>query len=356
MNIELRSDGYYAVLMVPKDVRELLGKFKYLQKLRAKNPKKASQEAAPIVLKWKGEIARARNASSNPMSLIDKALAFRDAILSAPNSTEQEVLELVLSDEAERIEDVEGLAKAKDFYSVGIGIKTPLQPLYVEWSKNRLQNYAPKTAETYRKDAQFFINEFPYIETITKRAVKAWISGLVDSGVTLNTLRNRMLCGIRHFYNFLDSKGLVDSDDSNPLLNVLPREEKTKKHAANRGWLLMEPEEVVKIYEAIPAEDIQLQQVTLLAMYTGMRIEEICSLKVSNVIHSEDIFCFSVTDAKTRAGHRLVPVHPKVLTLVNRLIKNSKDGYLVSGLTLNKYQNRSNAVGKRFGRCVFRSS
>lgn len=350
MNVELRSDGYYAVLMVPKDVRDLLGKFKYLQKLKAKNPKKASQEAAPIVLEWKREILKARNALSSPMSLMDKALALRDEILNSANSADKDMLELILSDEAERIEEKQGLTKAKIFYDVGVGLKTPLQPLYEEWSKKRLKNYAPKTAETYRKDTQLFINEFPYKEAITKRAVKAWVNGLVDSGVTLNTLRNRMLCGIRHFYNFLDGKGLVDPDIGNPLLNVLPREEKTKRQSANKGWLLMDPEEVAKIFEAIPPEDTQLQQVTLIAMYSGMRIEEICSLKISSVICTENILCFSVTDAKTRAGHRLVPVHPKLLSLVRRLEKISEDGFLVSGLTFNKYQNRSNAVGKRFGR------
>ena len=32
------------------------------------------------------------------------------------------------------------------------------------------------------------------------------------------------------------------------------------------------------------------------------------------------------------------------------LIEESKDGYLLSGLTFNKYGDRSNAIGKRFGR------
>ena len=35
---------------------------------------------------------------------------------------------------------------------------------------------------------------------------------------------------------------------------------------------------------------------------------------------------------------------------MKRLKKESKDGYLLSGLTFNKYGDRSNAIGKRFGR------
>ena len=32
-----------------------------------------------------------------------------------------------------------------------------------------------------------------------------------------------------------------------------------------------------------------------------------------------------------------------------KLVKESKDGYLITELTFNKYNNRSNAIGKRFG-------
>ena len=35
---------------------------------------------------------------------------------------------------------------------------------------------------------------------------------------------------------------------------------------------------------------------------------------------------------------------------MTRLIDDSADGYVLSGLSVNKYGDRSNAVGKRFGR------
>lgn len=55
-------------------------------------------------------------------------------------------------------------------------------------------------------------------------------------------------------------------------------------------------------------------------------------------------------DSKTAAGIREVPIHPTIKSLVSRLERESKDGYLFSGLTFNKYKDRSNAIGKRFGR------
>ena|SRR5579872_3591111 len=57
----------------------------------------------------------------------------------------------------------------------------------------------------------------------------------------------------------------------------------------------------------------------------------------------------TVTDAKTEAGRREVPIHSKLAPILTRLIKASRDGYVLSGLSRNKYGDRSNAIGKRFG-------
>jgi integrase len=81
-------------------------------------------------------------------------------------------------------------------------------------------------------------------------------------------------------------------------------------------------------------------------MWTGARIEELCALKLERV-HGDYV---EIADAKTPAGWRQVPIHSKLKATVARLHKSSSDGYLLSGLTPNKYGDRSNAVGKRFGR------
>ena len=96
--------------------------------------------------------------------------------------------------------------------------------------------------------------------------------------------------------------------------------------------------------------DDQLANLVLLAAYTGARIEELCQLKVTSVLKVDGVSCFSIEDAKTEAGNRLVPIHPKLLILVRRLCKASTDSYLIAGLTETKYGDRSNAIGKRFGR------
>lgn len=80
--------------------------------------------------------------------------------------------------------------------------------------------------------------------------------------------------------------------------------------------------------------------------YTGARIEEICALKTAKVEADR----LHIEDAKTEAGWRTIPIHPHIADLVADLKAKSADGYLLSDLTYNKYGDRSNAIGKQFGR------
>ena len=83
-----------------------------------------------------------------------------------------------------------------------------------------------------------------------------------------------------------------------------------------------------------------------LAAYTGCRIEELCSLKIENVQDDK----FEVVFAKSEAGWRTIPIHKNIKGLVAKLVDVADGEYLISGLSFNKYRDRSNAIGKRFGR------
>ena len=107
------------------------------------------------------------------------------------------------------------------------------------------------------------------------------------------------------------------------------------------------PDEVAKLLKAAHADnDEELASLIDLARYTGARIEELCALPIDRV--GKDYI--EIADAKTAAGWRQVPIHSKLKRTVARLVGQRKDGYLLAGLVPNKYGDRSNAIGKRFGR------
>jgi len=63
-----------------------------------------------------------------------------------------------------------------------------------------------------------------------------------------------------------------------------------------------------------------------IAAYTGMRLNEVCSLKVSDLKREEGVWFFDVTNAKTEAGDRRVPVHSAILKLGIRDYAKGLDG------------------------------
>ena len=92
--------------------------------------------------------------------------------------------------------------------------------------------------------------------------------------------------------------------------------------------------------------DPQLADVIRMAMYTGARREELCSLKIEYV--KEDRF--EIVDAKTKAGVRTVPIHQQISKTIKRLVRDSADGYVLSGFKPNANGDRGDAIGKRFSR------
>ncbi len=62
----------------------------------------------------------------------------------------------------------------------------------------------------------------------------------------------------------------------------------------------------------------ELQGVILIGLYSGMRLDEIASLKRDDIVEIDGIRVFSVTKSKTKAGIRCVPIHSMVLPIVER--------------------------------------
>lgn len=88
----------------------------------------------------------------------------------------------------------------------------------------------------------------------------------------------------------------------------------------------------------------------LIGAHTGARIEEICQLRKEDVIDDEGVMSFHVYKSKTEAGIRYTPVHPVIKPIIERLMKETTDGFLIKSPAGNKYGIRSDAYSKQFGR------
>jgi integrase len=181
-------------------------------------------------------------------------------------------------------------------------------------------------------------------------AVSAWLDSLK---LASKTLTQYLLAGSI----FWKWAGKYDArwreefkDRANPFENHdLPQVRGRARVDAQRKDFKLE--EISKLHGAALTEGHStLADLILLGTYTGARIEELCQLKAEHVIEPDGIKSFDIVDSKTAAGIRVVPVHPALSTLVDRLVEQSKGGYLVPSGSKNKYGIRSDALSKAFGR------
>lgn len=85
--------------------------------------------------------------------------------------------------------------------------------------------------------------------------------------------------------------------------------------------------ELAKVFAAL-GEDEEMQAVTLIGMYSGMRLNEICSLRAANIREIEGVLCFEVTEGKTKSAARIIPVHSLITPLVLSLREKPYNSFL----------------------------
>jgi integrase len=341
MNIEPRNGIWYAVVVIPKDLREEFGKMKFIKSLQTSSKQVAQHRALPLISKWKAAIRQARGETD---AIIKEATLWRRD-LSAQNDVDaQEAVELALSERVEEIATKSGNEKANEFYMVASGKATLLKPLYEEW-KEQL-DLAPKTIDQMGRDLLVLVQHFSILEKIAPRTVKTWIDGLISKGQTYASLE-RLLKACRNFWKYLRKTGVVELDAVDPFQGMLSLV--SDKVAKNKqGRVAFSPKDVARIYQAaLDGGDQPLADLIALGAYTGARINELASLKVEDVTESQSLL---VRDAKTKAGIREIPIHPAIQGLVERLKRHAQDGYLIPGSGENKYGNRGDHLSKRFGR------
>lgn len=355
-HIEKRRQLYYATLKVPEALREKLGRHKFLQSLGTSDKRRAESLAQPVVAMWKAQI---RQAQGEPDAVHAEALRWRDALAAIKRAAgvgeEGEEggpvsdFESVITTRAEAIEDRKGQEAAQQFAGVALGYSTPSTLHYETWVAS-IAHLGEKSQDQYKKDVTRLITRFTTIEEMTPQAVRQWVDELAKHGTapaSASSVKRMVSCWRSFWVHLEDVEAVEPGLKPFALIKTPKKSKKGKAMQGEGGWVPFKPEDVPGLVVAALAKDDQeLADLITLGAYTGARIEELCSLEVANVLPKS----FRIVDAKTEAGIREVPIHAALKPLIKRLKVKTTDGYLISGLTFNKYDDRSNAIGKRFGR------
>lgn len=349
--LELRHQTYFAVLYIPKDIRyKFIGKTKFIKTTGTGDLKLATLTASKFVLGWKSEIERARADSDDQIVTEANDLNWqrkRRDLLGNP-------VDDIIQERCFQIAQESGQFLATEFKAIATGEQVPLSSLIPEWKEHEIhRGLKPKTVDQMVKDITLLTDVFNTGQSLQPQYITEWIKLSATKNNLSASSVTRIIGSWKNFFKHLKKIKQVPQETPDPF-SIPDEYKKSKKpnaHVNNKteSWIPFEEDDIVLLYkEAINNEDVHLADLIMIAAYTGARIEEICSLKCENVYIKRK--CLNITDAKTTAGIRTVPIHSKLQERLAKLINTSTDEYLIAGLTFNKYGDRSNAIGKRFGR------
>ena len=162
---------------------------------------------------------------------------------------------------------------------------------------------------------------------------------IIPQNLSRNTVLGK-LNDIGSLFNWALRRGIIQSNPLKGFGATLPLPRKTNSHHdANQP---LSRRMLFDLLCHIQEEDELFN--TFLCIYTGMRIEEICRLKTTD-IESE---CMLIREGKTQSAPRNIPIHKSILPLTATMIASTQDGYLIEGLKIYRGK-RSHSISKRLG-------
>lgn len=229
---------------------------------------------------------------------------------------------------------------------------------------------------------------------ITKSMLDSWAAHLATQIKTEKT-RDRLKKSMQRFSDYLTTEGKpLNFDTVHAFLGTLPEARQTRANylwagrtfwkwankyqqvfreqfdkspcpfdghelaktgeAAGRKRLAFTQKQVEALHrKAVAKGSTPLAHLIQFAAYTGARLEEIGRIKPEDTIFntSGEPVGFKITESKTDAGVRDMPLHPALVPLFTELSAKASEngGFLFAG-GQNKYGNRLDMLSKQFGR------
>jgi integrase len=171
-----------------------------------------------------------------------------------------------------------------------------------------------------------------------------------------DTNKRFYLATVKGFIAWAKANGFIKDDSIKSALEAnLPKTRKSKREHFSS-------EELKLIFDPLSyPKDIDWKYwIPIIALYTGARLEEICSLYIKDIREINGVLCFDINSegekhTKTASSNRLIPIHPELVRLsfmdyVESLKSKGQERLfpeLKWSKSLEKY---SNQVSRWFGR------
>lgn len=365
-HLEKKGDTYHAILVVPKDVRGILGRSKFKRSTKHKTLKNAQMTAAPWVAAWWQEINQARINPDAAVERIAKLMALKDEqeqdeeYVHVEHQIGLDGLPTGRSHgwtEAEHLIDhyLEGLdqrlspSDVRRMKEIYYGLKgIPFAVFVDSWLRDEYPTSKARTLQEARSAIDKVIEYFPTLDDLTIRNRQRWIKSETRAKKTVQ----KHMGFVRSYYNWLKANQHVGASEVNPF--HLDDIQWPKRLAEKQSYQPFAVADVVRLRQAAQEiGDSVLVQYIDIAQWTGMRLAEIAQLSAQESIVTVDgVECLKVKeDAKTKAGSgRLVPITNALVARVSLQQLPSPPAPKLDKKTNKLVAYEAQDVGKRFGR------
>jgi integrase len=365
-HLKQRGHTWYARLAIPTRLQRVFGKSEIVRSLKTRDLREANRRKHAVLAELQRELTQAELADVLPdkdsvgyiveiakgqrralrEGLIDERQA--EAGLDAAMDEQIELLRRKhgYSQEtgdpynAETHMRMQGLAE-RVLAGDEIELLSESVKAYLAEIKSRVRNQTLREKERHLGALQSWLKTDCEVGSISKKIAGRYVTEyLLQQGHAPKTVKD-ILSNLSAFWVWLEGRGLVDM---NPWRGMSGTVKGSTRGTApkRRPWT---DDELLKLMQTIPNYD-PLLPLTAIATYTGMRREEVASLRTEDVEND----ALTVREGKTKAALRRVPIHNALRPLITQLVNNSRDGYLIPGLlTGGSDAKRSHYLGKRFG-------
>jgi len=360
-HLKRRYNVYWVRVWVPEPVRENLGKSELWQNLYTTDLAEANRKKHRVVAELMEVIEQAKRDRDGTLDTVSReeklkefALEFTRESDAANNNDEEydedffeeaieaEIYKLYGDKDGEAIinhthPESDGSEKHPsavrallDSIKIHSHEHVPISAVSKLFLSEESTNLKPSSFRRKQKHIDQFIkwSGNRNISKITKKITGDFVTSIISKqDPAYDTLRN-IVADISSLFSWAEGRGYIDR---NPFYKLkLPRAKKgTQKR---RPWT----NEEIMWFIGSSAIGKNEFTATVVAMYSGMRLEEICNIQEKHVFDG----CFHVYEGKTEAAARVIPAHPLIKPLLEPMSGTFGKGYLIDGIKGGGYDNK----------------
>ena len=369
--LKKRHNVWWVRIRVPTEAKEIMGKTEMWKNLYTKDLLEANRKKHKVIGLMYEEVEQAkrdfegkREKLSKEFQISKYAEYLREADIITPGDDddrrvitlellENKLIELhgsekaheILYDDEQQWDDKKNNSLAKKNFIDSIKRTDPSYSPLSLVSESFLSEKKKSIKYSSYKKKQSHIDHFIRwtsdrdITNIDKKIVGDYVTSIIkNKNPSPATIRD-IASSIGSLFKWAEGRGYIERS---PFYNLnLPKINRSSKKRI--PW---SNENIMKFLKSEIIGENEFTA-TCVALYSGMRINEICNIQKGNI--SEN--CFKVLESKTEASQRVIPIHPVLKPIIEMFLKSTLEEFLIKGIKSGGYdKKRSWNFVKKHGR------